>query len=78
MVVVLMLNMSLKEEYSYVDVVIDDVYVLLVFKLAYAPCKLGLRKVVGMDSGVEVDPLEQLFLLLGELRLLEGLVGLKG
>ena len=30
MVVVLMLNMSLKEEYSYVDVVIDDVYVLLV------------------------------------------------
>ena len=59
-------------------IVIDDVYVLLVIKLAYAPCKLGLRKVVGMDFGVEVDPLDQLFLLLEELFLLGGLVGLEG
>ena len=59
-------------------IVIDDVYVLLVIRLSYAPCKLGLRKVVGMDVGVGVDSLDQLFLLLEELFLLGGLVGLEG
>ena len=59
--------------YVYMNIIYTHIFIL-----AYAPCKLGLRKVMGMDSGVEVDPREQLFLLLEELLLLEGLVGLEG